>query len=272
MRRFMHQQNCGKLRPIDDGRSSGHNAACWSEETIYTTSPDFFASACKQLVRAMRTDESWAQLAVGTADMQSAYRQIPNLPEEGAGLVVAYFDPDLGQTRYVILRAHPYGLAAAALNFNRVPALATALCRRVVGVCCTHYFDDTGLLDNQCSRGSGQAAVNEMYSGLGFILDPKKQQPMASQRHFLGVLLKMDAVQHEGVLRVDLKIGARENLAEDISLILQQGRCSSAEAAKLRGKFTWAATARPCLTSVAGAASRLCSRDNMRITSDFSGS
>ena len=48
MRRFMHQQPCSKLRPIDDGKWSGHNAVSWAEETIFTASPDFVTSARKE--------------------------------------------------------------------------------------------------------------------------------------------------------------------------------------------------------------------------------
>ena len=45
-RRFMLAQG-NKLRAIDDGRFSGHNKSCFSEETIYTSSPDYVAAACK---------------------------------------------------------------------------------------------------------------------------------------------------------------------------------------------------------------------------------
>ena len=43
-----------KLRAIDDGRLSGHNKSCFSEETINTTNPDFVAAACKVCLEYLR--------------------------------------------------------------------------------------------------------------------------------------------------------------------------------------------------------------------------
>ena len=48
MQRFMHVQPSGKLRPIDNGRSCGHNSLSWALETIITNTPDFAAAACKE--------------------------------------------------------------------------------------------------------------------------------------------------------------------------------------------------------------------------------
>ena len=109
MRRFMHVQSCGKLRPIDDGRSSGHNAACVATETIYTSSPDFVAAAAKGLLvelgRLWGGSSDWAHPVFGTEDMSSAYRQLPNLPSEASGLVLAFCHPEHEAVRYALLRA-----------------------------------------------------------------------------------------------------------------------------------------------------------------------
>ncbi|CAE7336028.1 unnamed protein product, partial [Symbiodinium sp. CCMP2456] len=72
MRRFMLQQS-NKLRGIDDGRSSGHNASCYAEETIYTSSPDFVGAAgktCLHLLLQQGGDlPPWSAAVFGTADM-----------------------------------------------------------------------------------------------------------------------------------------------------------------------------------------------------------
>ncbi|CAE7488397.1 unnamed protein product [Symbiodinium sp. CCMP2592] len=234
MRRFMLVQ-ANKLRAIDDGKYSGHNKAVFAEETIFTSSPDFVAAACKACMRLLLAESgelpSWAEPHFGADDMASAYRQLPNLPEEAAALFVAHFD------------AHPYGMAAAVLNFNRVPALMTAAGRRMVGVCATNYFDDSGVLDFVCARGSGQSALLLLYDCAGLVLDPAKQSPMASQRPFLGVLLDLCDFAYGSCIQVNLKPGLRETLSEEIDEILQKGLLTPGEAAKLRGKFTWAASA-----------------------------
>ena len=102
---------------------------------------------------------AWAGLAFRSEDVAAAYRQIPNRPEEEAGLVIAWFDARDNAVRFAILHAHPYGLGTAVLNFNMVPALTSAVARRAFGAAVTHYFDDAGVLDLQSWAGSPPEAV-----------------------------------------------------------------------------------------------------------------
>ena len=244
MRRFMLLQ-ANKLRAIDDGRFSGHNKSCFSEETIYTISPDFVAAACKFCIGLLQDLEDdlpmWAEPHFGTEDMKAAYRQLPNDPDEQAGLFIAFYDPDDQQVKYVHLRAHPFGLSAAVLNFNRVPCLSTAVVRRLAAVAACNYFDDFGVLDFVCARGSGVCFLREAHNLMGLVLDAVKQGPMATQRHFLGILLDLTAALDKQLLRIDLKVGLREALRADIQVMLDQDQCTAAGAAKLRGRLTWAA-------------------------------
>ena len=243
MRRFMLDQ-LNKLRAIDDGRFSCHNKSCFSEETIYTTSPDFIAAICKVCNKLLRDDgghmPTWSEPHFGTEDMKAAYRQLPNDPSETAGLIIAYFDPDAQEVRYARLRAHPFG-SAAVLNFNRVPCFSAAVVRRVAAVATCNYFDDFGVLDFVCSRGSGISFLCEAHRLLGLFLDEAKAGPMSSQRHFLGILLDLAAVLDEELLKINLTVGLRETLNADIQQMIDKDQCTAAEAAKLRGRLTWAA-------------------------------
>ena len=236
-----------KLRAIDDGRFSGHNQASFLEETIYVSSPDSVSAACKYCIQLLRDDEghlpSWSQPLFGTSDMSSAYRQIPNHPEEAAAMIVAYCDREVNELRYAVLKAHPYGLAASVLNFNRTPCFLTALARRVAAACASNYFDDTGVLDFAAARGSAQSFLWQLYTLLGFTLDPDKDGPMASQRHFLGLLLDLARALSDTSMMIHLKEGLAESLLSDIGSILSSNRCTPAEAAKLRGKLGWASCA-----------------------------
>ena len=247
MKRFAHTQASGKVRPVDEGRSSGHNDLASATETIYNHSPDLVVAAAKQLLAVLHVEfeclPDWAALAFGTCDMASAYRQLPNCPEEAPGTVIAFWHPQCQGVRYTILHAHPFGLAAAVLNFNTVPALATAVSRRCLACAVTHYFDDSGIMDWATARGSAQECVESVYGVFGMTLDPHKQQPMASQRVFLGVLLDFSSFVHQSIMRVDVKPGLRDALSEEIGAILDQNLCTAAQAAKLRGRFSWAASA-----------------------------
>ena len=167
MRRFMLPQS-SKLRAIDDGRFSGHNHASYAEETIFVSSPDCVSAACKFCLELLSESEGnappWAQPFLGTSDMSAAYRQIPNHPEEAAATIVAYFDREADELRYAALKAHPYGLASAVLNFNRTPCFLTALTRRVAAACAANYFDDSGALDFISARGSAQSFLWQAYT------------------------------------------------------------------------------------------------------------
>ena len=94
------------------------------QRRIYTSSPDFAAAACKTCARLFQEQQTslpaWSEPHFGAEDMKAAYRQ-PNDPAERQAFIVALFDEVAGAVRYALLRT-PFGLAAAVLNFNRVPA------------------------------------------------------------------------------------------------------------------------------------------------------
>ena len=247
MQRFMHVQPSGKLRPIDNGRSCGHNSLSRALETIITNTPDFAAAACKEFLRLMqahfRQPPAWAVPVFGSEDMKSAYRQLPNVPSEAPLLVIAIWHPQFQEIRYAIMRAHPFGLSSAVLNFNRLPALATALVRQSMATAAAFYFDDTGVFDLACCRGSGQEALQCVYQAFGATLDELKQQPMAVQRTFLGVLLDFAGATDKMRMQIDVKPGLREALKAEITAVLQADFLSSGQASKLRGRFRWASSA-----------------------------
>ncbi|CAE7300004.1 DNMT3A, partial [Symbiodinium necroappetens] len=247
MQRFMHVQACGKQRPIDNGRSNGHNALSWMLETICTNTPDFAAAACRALMDLLHKSfdvcPAWAQVVFGTEDMDHAYRQMPNMPEEAPGLVVGIWHPTEQIVKYAVMRAHPFGLASAVLNFCRLPTLATAATRQWTGTATAGYFDDSGILDAVSARGSGQESLHTVYGALGVTLDAPKRQPMSTQRTFLGVLLNLAGMNETATMFIDVKPGLRETLMEELDTILSQNHLSSGQASKLRGKFQWASSA-----------------------------
>ena len=61
----------------------------------------------------------WATPVFGTEDMSSAYRQLLDLPQEAAGLVLASWNPDEAQVRYAVLRAHPVWARECCAEFQQ---------------------------------------------------------------------------------------------------------------------------------------------------------
>ncbi|CAE8593271.1 unnamed protein product, partial [Polarella glacialis] len=265
--RFMHQQSCGKMRPIDNGKTYGHNKASLETETIYASGPDFIAAsakafltevlvvlelqghtpkgvlACEDLTKLCSFLPEWSGLDTDTDDMKDAYRQCPNEPEDHCVVVIAFWDEEDSTVKYIILRGMPFGFSSAVLNFNRTPALATAAARRMTGAMAASFFDDTGIFDSKAGVGSAQASVGTVYTCIGADLAPAKQQPMAAQRVFLGLLADVGRAHTSGFMYFDVKPFGRQELATDIDNIIAEGQCSSGQASKLRGRFRWAATA-----------------------------
>ena len=107
---------------------------------------------------------------------------------------------------FYISYTHLFGLTAAAVNFNRLPELLTAVARRIGVAPSWHFFDDQGTLDcRQEEHGAGhrkatapspaktskcrpQAFVQELFKLAGRpFKESKHQEPCQRQVH-LGLL------------------------------------------------------------------------------------
>ena len=81
-----------------------------------------------------------------------------------------------------------------------------------------------------------------MYALAGAHLDPAKSQSPAGCRTFLGLSVNVALAATAGVVEVDLKPGFRETIKAEIESVLESSTLTSGQAAKLRGKFGWAAS------------------------------
>ena len=91
--------------------------------------------------------------------MEKGFRQ--NHPTRGdlGHCVVTFVHPTSKQRVYAHLNGLPFGLGAVVNQFNRLPLLLTALCRRVSLLVASHYFDDTLHLELEQLAGAGAALV-----------------------------------------------------------------------------------------------------------------
>ena len=149
-RRGIHQN--GKVRGIDNARTTKTNFAAWLEDTIFTTPADIGIQVLCWLFNRV-TGKSrralcrclWVGLSAD--DLADAYHGVPNAPGQLNLCVVAFRNPHTRKTVFCLSFTHLFGLSAAVVNFNRLPELMTALGRRI-GSCPTwHVFDDQGTLD-----------------------------------------------------------------------------------------------------------------------------
>eukprot|EP00973_Karenia_brevis_P030918 4264050-Karenia_brevis.AAC.1 len=60
--------------------------------------------------------------------------------------VVAFADPVRRQTVFATCFAHLFGLSAAVLNYNRIPAVLVSFLRRAFLLPCWNFFDDVAAI------------------------------------------------------------------------------------------------------------------------------
>ena len=141
-----------KWRPIDDGKSSGHNSVVTMSETIVCQSNELHAIVCRRLAQSMDsllsqkglppTWPSWLQPCAGLDDMWKGYRQDHTRAAQQGLCVVTVAHPGTRSMVYSICDGLHFGLAAAVVQLNRHPMLYTAFLRRTMCLLAAHYFDD----------------------------------------------------------------------------------------------------------------------------------
>jgi len=173
--------------------------------------------------------------------MIDAYRQVPSNPQQANVMQIAVWVPGSGW-KYTQMYGNPFGMARAVLNFNRLPTLNVAFCRRSMGVLAAAYFDDNIGVDMAIAHKTGESAVVNVFAQVGSKLNPAKAMPPAPRRVFLGADIDLGAASRAGMCTVDLKEHAKEDIIEFMDSIESSKVFSSGKASKLRGLLGWAYT------------------------------
>eukprot|EP00971_Amphidinium_carterae_P304057 6042445-Amphidinium_carterae.2 len=98
-----------------------------------------------------------------------------------------------------------------------------------------HFFDDFFLVEPHQSATFAQHCLHQLFSLLGLTLDPEKRQCPTQSPVVLGVQLDLAMVPN-GLLHVRAKPGRVASLTAEIHGVLDQGRLTAAQAAKLVGR------------------------------------
>ena len=133
-------------------------------------------------------------VGLSSDDLADAYHRVPNLPSQLKLCVVAIRNPYTGLTEFYFSKTHLFGLAAAIVDFNCLPELMTAICRRIGQAPSWHFFDDQGTLDFEAQNPTdrlddpqGMSAsqfVDFIYSKVGRPFKPSKHlAPDSTQIH-----------------------------------------------------------------------------------------
>ena len=234
----------GKWRPIDDGKRSLTNAMTTVSESLVCIPPEFLLLVIRAFVSTScsvaGTIPEWATgMKFATEDWWKGFRQLAPRAEDRGLAVVAFQDPVQGRWLYSALRGLPFGLGAAVNQFNRLPALATALARRVLYVMMGHYVDDNAGVELEQLGGSAQECFIRMMEILGVRLSPSKRQEMTCMAAFLGHIHDLSRLRTDRAIAYGPKHTTRDNMEALITQAIERFRLSSGEAAKLRGIATW---------------------------------
>ena len=269
---FLHEESSGKKRLIANGKGGGHNAATSEEETLYVIGTSFVMDVVRAFVNAILirycgmperkvlnlTKEEvvglipdWVWFGLGCEDMTDAFRQSPVAPCHQRANIVAYYSVTAGAWRFVEVYGMVYGMRSSVLHFSRFPTLAVAVARRIGGAGTGNYMDDFTCVDVGAAGRSGQSFTQFAVLALGGQLSPAKHIGLRGQRVMLGVHIRMDEVESEGIITFEPKVETVEKVVMASRAHLSSGSMTPAEASKLRGLSGW------CAANTFGRAGRL---------------
>ena len=188
------------------------------------------------MVKASSKSFPSVALEICTADMQSAYRQVPLAEQDVPASITAIYDPESRQVKLHEMYGQPFGAGHAVPNFYRVAEWFCRLVVRLYGIQCDHFFDDYWIVDRAENSRVSLKCLLETAQLLGIRFDPDKTQLPAKQAEVLGVLFDLSDIQ-TGSLCIKAKPKRAENLIANIDSCMQSNMLTASQAASIVGKF-----------------------------------
>ena len=227
----------GKLRVVDDGRSSEHNDVTATAESLRCCRADFPLRVARAF--AARLGPRVPRLAVGTDDIASAYRLIPAAQLHYHAVAVWSGE----RVEFFVVPGHPFGLTSAVLNFNRVPKFAVFFAQVILAVCCDHFYDDAATVEPEhCAEHAQRCLGHVMSHVVGLPFSEEKHVPARPSNAFLGVVSDLSHVATAGVVSLRVTEDRRSRLLLSIAEAIVDAQLSPAAAATLEGRVMFVIT------------------------------
>ena len=123
-------------------------------------------------------------------DLESAYKQLPVRPSQAHLCTCAIKDPDSNEVKFFELHALPFGATAAVHGFNRAARAIEHLLNTLLGIPCTHYFDDFTIIAPESLMPIFEEITKELLSHLGWAVkggdkDKNPAEDLRSGKHEL---------------------------------------------------------------------------------------
>jgi len=114
------------------------------------------------------------------------------------------------------------------------------LCRRVLGIVLTHFYDDFCVVDPVDGGGSAQEALREVMASIGLPLSAEKHVPMTAVFTFLGVECDFSQFSVEGRVLLGISRERGESIANEAEAFLVADALPPGSAAKFAGRLAFA--------------------------------
>jgi len=242
----VYQASSDKWRVIDNGRTALHNWTLEADERIHTTSVEMGAATVRYM-RQQAQARLRGRLAVAssTHDMKSAFRQLPVRDEDRCLHIVAACDVLSRSWVFFELDGLAFGLGAAVLEFNRVPAHLVALARRWFAIPVVNFYDDFRLFDLVLSGLNADSSFLNLTKWSGWRFDPKKHQPPSASIRLLGIIESAEDDGEGEYVTICATEERRKSILEEIGECIESKGCAPGFAAHIVGRLIHYSTALP---------------------------
>jgi hypothetical protein len=248
-----------KFRPIDDFSEHGINGAygmkekahmkgldqivAWARAWVDSRSADgrvvFTDTASKTSSTTLHNEwgeDGWTSVLGRVADLKKAYKQLPSSPAHSCFGIISAKNPS-GQPRFFRALSLMFGTTAAVFAFLRFSRAISALATYYLKLVVVEFFDDFTQLEPSLTAESGQWALEELLSVLGWDLAMgDKRLPFDASFVSLGVLVDLTKINAR-MVTLRNKAGRIEAIMAEVRLIMKSGVLDFKGALSLKGKL-----------------------------------
>ena len=221
-------------RLIDNAKTGKQDRFTQCPETIFTITLDWLGVAlkCLEVVFAERCPKctahsfpEWYDPGISLDDLPDAFKGCPVHPADQRACIVAVWSRLSGKS-YSCL----YGIGSVVVSFNRLPALATAVSKRL-GICmCAAHFDDLITLESLNFRASARPFLSLVLSALGAPPTPAKSFPLGQHRVWLGAALNLATLKDDLYFTLQPKESSVTQVIQGVIWLSRVARSHLAEA------------------------------------------
>ena len=196
-----------------------------------------------------------ARFMLSKSDFRSAYRNCPIYSRHLSLADILIRDPQSGKHHRSGQLAMPFGAVAAVYAWDRLGSAAQALAQHYLLLPVSRYVDDLFWIDHFISADSSRAALLELFTMLGLVLDVSKTPSPEDLMLLLGVRVSIARCSISGLPKItllpeplkvllwldEIERLSRESLAGRPLLLKLLGRlsfaCSSVWGARARARL-----------------------------------